>query len=95
MGGCLLVDVTMSAGCGQRQPATPLAAEKQPPHDALCPGPDLFHSNEGICLSARPERCILTWSVPANFADNEVDVILTVGDATGQENFPTFKIVIK
>jgi hypothetical protein len=37
----------------------------------------------------------LTWSVPKDFADNEVDVILTVGDASGQEIFHTFKIVTK
>jgi hypothetical protein len=34
----------------------------------------------------------LTWDVPAN-AEGEVDVILSVGDRTGQEIFHTFRIV--
>ena len=34
----------------------------------------------------------LTWDVPANFAEPEIDVILTVSDASGQEVFHTFKI---
>jgi hypothetical protein len=37
----------------------------------------------------------LTWNVPATFAGNEVDVILTVSDASGQEVFHTFRIVIQ
>ncbi len=36
----------------------------------------------------------LTWGVPANFAEPEVDVILTVSDASGQEIFHTFKIAV-
>ncbi len=36
----------------------------------------------------------LTWDVPANFAEPEVDVILTVSDASGQEIFHTFKIAV-
>jgi S1-C subfamily serine protease len=36
----------------------------------------------------------LTWDVPANFAEPEVDVILTVSDASGQEVFHTFKIAV-
>jgi hypothetical protein len=37
----------------------------------------------------------LTWAVPRDFAEAEVDVILTVSDASGQEVFHTFKIAIK
>jgi hypothetical protein len=36
----------------------------------------------------------LTWAVPADFADAEADVILSVGDAGGQEIFHTFKIAV-
>jgi hypothetical protein len=36
----------------------------------------------------------LTWDVPADFAEAEVDVILTVRDAAGQEMFHTFKITV-
>jgi WD40 repeat protein len=37
----------------------------------------------------------LTWDVPKDFAEAEVDVILTVGDASGQEVFHTFKVAVK
>jgi hypothetical protein len=37
----------------------------------------------------------LTWDVPRDCAENEVDVILTVGDASGQETFHTFKVAVK
>jgi hypothetical protein len=36
----------------------------------------------------------LTWKVPADFADKEADVILSVGDATGQEVFHNFKVAV-
>jgi hypothetical protein len=36
----------------------------------------------------------LTWDVPAGFPDREVDVIVTVSDASGQEIFHTFKVVV-
>jgi hypothetical protein len=34
----------------------------------------------------------LTWDVPADFVEAQVDVIIAVSDATGQEIFHTFKI---
>jgi WD40 repeat protein len=37
----------------------------------------------------------LTWDVPRDNALAEVDVILTVGDASGQEVFHTFKVAVK
>jgi hypothetical protein len=37
----------------------------------------------------------LTWSVPAAFAEQEASVLLTIGDATGQEIFHNFTISIK
>jgi hypothetical protein len=37
----------------------------------------------------------LTWDVPKDFAEAEVDVILTVGDGSGQEVFHTFKITVR
>jgi hypothetical protein len=36
----------------------------------------------------------LTWAVPPDLADAEVDVILSVSDASGQEIFHTFKIAV-
>jgi hypothetical protein len=36
----------------------------------------------------------LTWAVPAGFAESRVDVILTVGDAAGQEIFHTFRLAV-
>jgi hypothetical protein len=36
----------------------------------------------------------LTWSVPADFAESPVNVIVTVSDATGQEIFHTFAIAV-
>jgi hypothetical protein len=37
----------------------------------------------------------LAWRVPDNFADKEVDVILTISDSTGQEVFQTFKLAVR
>jgi hypothetical protein len=36
----------------------------------------------------------LTWKVPADYGDKDVDVILSVGDATGQEVFHTFRFSV-
>jgi hypothetical protein len=36
----------------------------------------------------------VSWPVPADFEEKEVDVILTVSDASGQEVFHTFKITV-
>src|SRR5262249_61110534 len=36
----------------------------------------------------------LTWKVPADYAQAETDVLLTVSDATGQEVFHTFKLAL-
>jgi predicted Zn-dependent protease with MMP-like domain len=47
---------------------------------------------EGMKVS--PEGRV-TWAVPKDFAEAEVNVILTVSDAAGQEVFHTFKIGIK
>jgi len=38
---------------------------------------------------------VLTWDVPKSFDDNEASVILTVTDATGQEIFHTFRVVVE
>ena len=35
---------------------------------------------------------LLRWAVPSNFSEPEVDVLLTVSDASGQEAFHTFKL---
>jgi hypothetical protein len=37
----------------------------------------------------------LTWNVPADFAEAKVDVLLTIGDASGQEIFHSFEIHVK
>jgi hypothetical protein len=37
----------------------------------------------------------LTWAVPADLADKEVDVILSISDSTGQELFQTFKLAVR
>jgi hypothetical protein len=37
----------------------------------------------------------LTWPVPAHLTEAEVDVIVTVSDASGQEIFHTFKIIVQ
>ena len=37
---------------------------------------------------------VVSWKVPAGFADRSADVVLTVTDASGQEVFHTFKIAI-
>ncbi len=36
----------------------------------------------------------LTWKVPATFAEKQVDVLITVGDKSGQEIFHSFKVEI-
>ena len=36
----------------------------------------------------------LTWKVPADFADGEQNIIITVSDKTGQELFHTFKVSV-
>src|SRR5439155_14035471 len=46
---------------------------------------------KGMTLS---ERGQLTWAVPKDWAEQEVDVILSLSDATGQEVFQTFKVYI-
>jgi hypothetical protein len=38
---------------------------------------------------------LVSWAVPAAFADAEVDVLLTVSDASGQEIFHTFKVAAR
>jgi hypothetical protein len=40
-------------------------------------------------MSLSPEG-LLTWKVPADFTDKEINVIITVSDRTGQEIFHTF-----
>jgi hypothetical protein len=37
----------------------------------------------------------VTWAVPRDLAESDVDVILTVKDRTGQEAFHTFKISVQ
>jgi hypothetical protein len=37
----------------------------------------------------------LTWDVPRDFADPDIDVILTVSDASGQEIFHSFKAAVR
>ena len=37
----------------------------------------------------------VTWDVPADFADNQVDVILTVSDAASQERFHNFRLRVQ
>src|SRR5262249_15846862 len=37
----------------------------------------------------------LQWVVPADFADREVTVLLSIGDATGQEIFHTYKVQVR
>jgi predicted Zn finger-like uncharacterized protein len=37
----------------------------------------------------------LTWEVPRDFEEKDVSVILTVSDATGQEVFHTFRLVVE
>ncbi len=37
----------------------------------------------------------LSWAVPKDFADTEVNVILTVSDASGQEVLHTFRLAVK
>ena len=37
---------------------------------------------------------LLRWQVPADFAEQEADVIVSVGDKTGQEVFHTFKLAV-
>jgi hypothetical protein len=37
----------------------------------------------------------ITWAVPANYEEKEVFIITTVSDATGQEIFHTFRLVVK
>ena len=37
----------------------------------------------------------LEWRVPPDFTEKEVDVILTIADATGQEIFQTFKLAVR
>jgi hypothetical protein len=34
------------------------------------------------------------WKVPADFAEKEVGVIISVGDKSGQEVFHTFKLAV-
>lgn len=37
----------------------------------------------------------VTWDVPADAAEETLDIILTVADATGQETFHSFKLTVK
>jgi S1-C subfamily serine protease len=37
----------------------------------------------------------VTWDVPPDFADNQVDVILTVSDAANQERFHNFRLMVQ
>jgi predicted Zn finger-like uncharacterized protein len=37
----------------------------------------------------------VSWKVPADFAPGEVDVILGIGDASGQETFQTFRLTVR
>ena len=37
---------------------------------------------------------LVTWKVPADFADKEADVIISIKDRSEQEVFPTFKLKI-
>ncbi|HJZ94056.1 MAG TPA: hypothetical protein VKE40_24490, partial [Gemmataceae bacterium] len=37
---------------------------------------------------------VLTWEVPRDFTERDVSIILTVSDATGQEVFHTFRLVV-
>ena len=46
---------------------------------------------EGMMVS--PEG-VVSWEVPARFAEKEADVILTVTDGGGQERFHTFRLRI-
>jgi hypothetical protein len=53
-----------------------------------------------IKLDSGPTGMMLTegrlvWRVPADFGEKEVDVILTIADASGQEVFQTFKMAIR
>ncbi len=37
---------------------------------------------------------LITWAIPAGFGESEADVLLTISDASGQELFHNFKIVL-
>ncbi len=37
----------------------------------------------------------LTWLVPKQAKDKELSVVITVGDASGQEKFVTLRIAVK
>jgi predicted Zn finger-like uncharacterized protein len=37
----------------------------------------------------------ITWDVPKDFGQTETDVLLTVGDATGQEIFHSFRVAVR
>jgi predicted Zn finger-like uncharacterized protein len=37
----------------------------------------------------------ITWAVPKDFGQTEADVLLTVGDATGQEIFHSFRVAVR
>jgi hypothetical protein len=47
---------------------------------------------EGMKVSAEGK---LTWSVPKDFAEGDVDVLLTIADQTGQEIFHAFRLAVK
>jgi hypothetical protein len=47
---------------------------------------------DGMTVSAEGK---LEWAVPADFAENEVSVIVSVTDAGGHETFHTFKLAKK
>lgn len=38
---------------------------------------------------------VLSWEVPAQFAEVEASVLITVGDASGQEVFHAFPIAVE
>ena len=37
----------------------------------------------------------LTWPVPADFAEQETDIIVTIRDKTGQECLHSFKVRVR
>ena len=48
----------------------------------------------GTCSAQVAPDGKLTWNVPKDFAEKEVDVIVSVSDASGQESFHSFKLGI-
>jgi hypothetical protein len=54
-----------------------------------------YHLESGPDGMAISEGGKVTWKVPANFADVETAVIVSITDAAGQEQFHTFKFQIR